>query len=192
MKKSWLLDEGLFQSKALDIYDRSRGEGPEGEEISLAGEVVAEALRISESNDDLRAKLELATMRLSAAESELKKLRKSEEPAIPVCNLCGELCGHTEAWDPMGLINCRVVGGYCSTPGIGFGALDDCTSYVFSLCEFCLDSLFVKFKVKPLVEIHGEPEEFRSAVERVKNDDWRHLKDQFFDEEFLRRKKRNV
>jgi len=84
--------------------------------------------------------------------------------------------------DYSGLINQIVSGGYNSTPGNGDGALDDTTNYKFSLCEFCLDFLFKNFKILPGVSHYcgsSEPEEFRSAEERVANDDWRQQKDKF-------------
>ncbi len=56
-----------------------------------------------------------------------------------VCNMCGELCSLGPQRNKGGLVNQTVDGNYDSTPGNGQGALDDCTSYRFSLCEFCLD-----------------------------------------------------
>jgi hypothetical protein len=97
-----------------------------------------------------------------------------------------------------GLIDAKVIGGYPSTPGNGDGALDDMTQYKFSLCEFCLDFLFTRFVVPPTVNCIGfapppyvcdgslndivekEQEPFYSAEERVKNDEWRRGKKEFF------------
>lgn len=106
------------------------------------------------------------------------------------CNLCGLSCalgtaGHP-AYDMGGLIKARVSGGYESTPGNGCGALDDCTSYSFSLCEFCLDWLFTQFKV-PVAQWSptagtDEQESWEPAHVRVAKDDWRKMKKEFCDE----------
>ena len=100
-----------------------------------------------------------------------------------LCNLCGETCSLEGGWEdePGGLIDQVVIGGYCSTPGNGGGALDDSTSYRFSMCEFCLDWLFTEFKIPPSVHDNG-PEVFLSASKRVSNDDWRKTKDKFYAE----------
>lgn len=122
---------------------------------------------------------------------------------IPLCNLCGCPCGIAapNEFDPgdqhMGHIEQTVHGSYHSTPGNGDGALDDMTAYTFSLCEFCLDWLFAKFKTPPLVRYYQlsepdsfEPDEltFRPAAQRVSEDDWRRSKSRFF-AEFERRNK---
>ncbi len=69
----------------------------------------------------------------------------------PLCNLCGLTCmlwgRDTGVVDADGLVAAKVSGGYASTPGNGNGALDDMTTYSFSLCEFCLDWLFAQFHV---------------------------------------------
>lgn len=114
-----------------------------------------------------------------------------------LCNMCGESCllGDSEESYPdySGLIKQVVFGGYHSTPGNGSGALDDTTSYEFSLCEFCLDWLFKNFKVPPLVYVGGDgPEEFKSAEDRVANDDWRKQKDKFREEYMKRNALRKV
>jgi len=111
------------------------------------------------------------------------------EVPIPLCNLCGELCGSERSaeYGAMGLINCVVSGGYSSTPGNGDGALDDCSSYKFSMCEFCLDWLFTQFRTPPQVghysigtgEETGESEVFRPAEQRVREDEWRRHKEEF-------------
>lgn len=95
-----------------------------------------------------------------------------------LCNRCGLSCvigpNESPAIGPAGLIDATVVGGYESTPGNGYGALDDGDSYHFSLCEFCLDDLFSTFKI-PVVVIdkYGELEPWRSASRRVAEDTWR-------------------
>jgi hypothetical protein len=113
-----------------------------------------------------------------------------------LCNLCGLSCkppnpSFSENED-LGLIDCVVSGGYDSTPGNGKGALDDVTQYKFSLCEFCLDWLFVQFKIP--VEVSDYPicqsaenfkyirENWIPAKNRVENDDWRRMKKEFFAE----------
>ena len=77
------------------------------------------------------------------------RIRYTKETA-PLCNLC-----RLTTWvgpdsemacsEANGLIDAHASGGYESTPGNGHGALDDITTYHFSLCEFCLDWLFSKF-----------------------------------------------
>jgi hypothetical protein len=67
------------------------------------------------------------------------------------CNLCGlsyapGMPGHP-AYNMYGLIKVRVSDGYESTFGNGREALDDCTSYSFSLREFCLDWFFGQLKM---------------------------------------------
>ena len=120
-----------------------------------------------------------------------------------LCNMCGLSCSMDYSTDGQykgnhGLIEYPVVGGYPSTPGNGDGALDDMTQYEFSLCEFCLDFIFTYFKIPPRVcqlrlkpppniitgspddVIENESEPFVPAEQRVKNDDWRKLKREFF------------
>lgn len=77
-------------------------------------------------------------------ESKINKI-KTEIKKLPVfCNKCGNSCQikdkHTK--DNYGLINAKIHGGYNSPK------LEDCTSYTFSLCEFCLSELFQTFKIK--------------------------------------------
>jgi len=105
---------------------------------------------------------------------------KKKKDIEAFCNHCGETCylGHHDIHvSNHGLIACTVSGGYFSTPGNGCGALDDTTTYTFSLCEFCLDHLFSQFKVPPKIDHYmggsDEPEIFTAAADRVKNDDWR-------------------
>lgn len=101
------------------------------------------------------------------------------------CNMCGYSCMLGCADHPThglgGLINQRVSGGYESTPGNGSGALDDCTAYTFSLCEFCLDWLFSRFMIPTTIvnNLDSEHETFRSAAERVASDEWRKMKHEF-------------
>jgi hypothetical protein len=104
-----------------------------------------------------------------------------------ICNLCGLSCILSSGYpEPYGLINANVHGGYSSTAGNGSGALDDCTSYSFSLCEFCLDWLFSQFKLPVKVSDHlskideETPEIWRPAAKRVVEEDWRRFKDEFF------------
>jgi hypothetical protein len=108
------------------------------------------------------------------------------------CNLCGLSCKLNSEFDTdndYGL-KAKVSGGYLSTPGAGYGALDDSNLYKFSLCEFCLDWLFTQFKIPvnivDMIDYKGE--KFKPAANRVKDDDWRKEKDKFFAEY----KKRNV
>jgi hypothetical protein len=97
--------------------------------------------------------------------------------------------------DSRGLIDCKVRGKYESTPGNGMGTLDDSTEYKFSLCEFCLDWLFVQFKVPVEVSDYMNPngpkEKWVSAKDRVHKDNWRKMKTVFFDEFEKRNKARN-
>lgn len=112
-----------------------------------------------------------------------------------ICNMCGLSCQFkdSEEYGNHGLINATVNGGYCSTPGNGDGTLDDMSSYKFSLCEFCLDDMFSKFKHPPSVSAHGaeELEVYRPAIKRVVEDDWRRMKRQFFVEYLQRKAARN-
>jgi hypothetical protein len=68
-------------------------------------------------------------------------LENPDDPDPHLCNLCGEsvlIDGH-----PYGLIDQSVSGGWKS---IGLG---DCEWRKFSLCEFCLDDLFLRMVVPP-------------------------------------------
>jgi hypothetical protein len=115
------------------------------------------------------------------------------------CNMCGLSCMLTESESPAGglhgLINEEVYGGYLSTPGNGHGALDDLTRYTFSLCEFCLDWLFSKFKVPVSIDDYVNSEKqsqnWSPAIERVTNDDWRKMKEEFIKEHDKRARARN-
>jgi hypothetical protein len=98
-----------------------------------------------------------------------------------------------------GLLRQIVRGGYSSTAGNGDGALDDGTSYRFSLCEFCLDWLFAQFKVPVETSDYSinfsedfsardtfdrDPvrEPWEPAHVRVARDEWRRGKEQFCEE----------
>ena len=110
------------------------------------------------------------------------------EKKIPDCNLCGLSCAFKgpECTIPLEegewpivehFIGSKfhVMGGFHSTPGNGFGTLDDLTMYDFALCEFCIDWLFEQFKMPPTVsDVRGlEEEPFRPAALRVQQDEWR-------------------
>lgn len=116
-----------------------------------------------------------------------------------LCNMCGLPCSLEDNKEMTGeqlggLINATVTGGYFSTPGNGNGALDDCTRYHFSLCEFCLDHIFSQFKIQVIVDdyMDGEILPWHSAEERVKKDDWRTFKDEFFKEAARRKAAREA
>lgn len=115
---------------------------------------------------------------------ELKGEAEITQPDL-LCNLCGLTCLIEEQDYGLHMV---ATGGYHSTPGNGSGALDDCTKYKFSLCEFCLDWLFGKFQlpVDSISYINGELVHWAPAEERVNRDDWRQFKKEFFDE-FKRR-----
>ncbi|HMG12935.1 MAG TPA: hypothetical protein VK571_07160 [Gemmatimonadaceae bacterium] len=117
----------------------------------------------------------------------------------PLCNLCGLTCqiGRVDVGTmaPHGLVLATVIGGYESTPGNGYGALDDLSGYRFSLCEWCCDWLFSQFRIPVKIfeyalgpgqseEDHGEV--FRPAEVRVREDEWRSLKAEFFTEKTRR------
>jgi hypothetical protein len=109
------------------------------------------------------------------------------------CNMCGETCRiNTENY---GMTNAKVSGGYESTAGNGHGALDDCETYTFSLCEFCLDWLFSKFKVPVDITDYmngSEPGTYVPAAQRVATDECRKMKDEFTAEHDKRAALRNV
>lgn len=124
-----------------------------------------------------------------------------EAKKLTICNLCGYPCGLECSTSGQiedhraGLQNAEVSGGYHSTPGNGDGALDDMTRYEFSLCEFCLDWLFSQFTVPVKMSFYdtGEVSEeaYRPAHERVREDEWRRMKQEFFAEFEKRNKARN-
>ena len=109
-----------------------------------------------------------------------------------LCNLCGHSCYfHCNSIG----VNVSVSGAYYSTPGNGFGALDDMVGYQFSLCEFCLDWMFAQFKIPVKVDYQQiayspKEEDFKPAPQRVIEDDWRVNKEIFFKEATLRAESR--
>jgi hypothetical protein len=121
-----------------------------------------------------------------------------------LCNLCGLSCKfgckENEMFGPHGLIKQAVYGGYESTAGNGHGALDDTTGYRFSLCEFCLDWLFGKFKVPVETFEYDcfdgsdlmETEAWKPADQRVREEEWRKDKKEFFEEFEKRNKARSI
>lgn len=108
-----------------------------------------------------------------------------------LCNWCGltTLLNGGGGPSPHGMYRHTVSGGYASTPGNGpGGALDDGDTYTFSLCELCLDHLFSQCQIPPTMGSYmggGKPF-FRPAADRVKNDEWRTTKDEFFAEKARR------
>lgn len=144
------------------------------------------------------------------------------DPKDTLCNLCGLSCSlgpkDSPAYGNHGLIDTTVIGGYESTPGNGWGALDDMDRYRFSLCEFCLDWLFSQFKIPvamdgpmndyllqpgesiedglnkrgvvQLMEV-PQPPPWKPAAQRVAEDDWRKMKQEFFEEAVKRSNARN-
>lgn len=120
--------------------------------------------------------------RIAELEAEVERLRPPK-PEVPLCNVCGLTCGLPESGDEdgaYGLIRAAVSGGFSSTAGNGHGALDDGETYIFSLCEFCLDWLFEQFKIPVYVDNYmtGDiPEPWRPAARRVAEDAWRRQKE---------------
>jgi len=106
------------------------------------------------------------------------------------CNVCGHSLQLEPNTPRVGLVDAEVQGSFHSTPGNGAGALDDCTKYKFSVCEFCLDWLFTKCLIPPEVEdIHGDPDtpaRWRPAGQRVVEDSWRTQKLRYSDEALVR------
>lgn len=113
----------------------------------------------------------------------------TNDRAAPICNRCGLSCALGPHGFAGGLTRHTVTGGFDSTPGNGFGALDDLDGYTFSLCEFCCDWLFQTFVVpvevgemsiegNRLVSTDGE-RRWRPAAQRVEEDEWRRMKDEF-------------
>ena len=68
-------------------------------------------------------------------------LHEGNEPTI--CNNCGEECDYhwMESHEKHGLIGQRYSGGFSSP------ALEDCTTYYFSICEHCLKDMFNSFAI---------------------------------------------
>jgi hypothetical protein len=106
------------------------------------------------------------------------------------CNVCGHSLQLEPNGPRCGLVDAEVQGGYSSTPGNGSGALDDCTSYKFSVCEFCLDWLFTQCRIPPeVIEMHGDPDtpaQWKPAGQRVTEDAWRTQKREYSDEARIR------
>jgi len=113
---------------------------------------------------------------------------------IPICNACGLSCSlrSPQGPYPSGLVEATVSGGYESTAGNGYGALDDLTTYTFSLCEFCLDALFSQLRVPPRVAQMGTPSEgeYESAADRIRTQPWRAMGDLFREESARRARRR--
>ena len=114
------------------------------------------------------------------------------ETSDATCNGCGDSCILThEPFTEFGGLRADVCGGYFSTAGNGYGALDDMHRYRFKLCEFCLDALFARFVVKPDVSLYQfsgrdeEKSEFTPALKRIERDSWR--EDSYSRSEILRR-----
>jgi hypothetical protein len=104
---------------------------------------------------------------VDAIEGLIKDIEKDNKKPRPVCNYCGHTCliGEGRYRSAAGLIGASVSGGYESTPGNGYGALDDLTSYPFNICEFCLDRMFQEFVIPPTLRGDGD-EEFVPAKDR--------------------------
>ena len=138
---------------------------------------------------DERVYIAALERRIQSLEKELSAFEPKEKDSL--CNLCGltrvlfpkngerpssGLCG----------LHTHVSGGYFSTPGNGYGALDDTTTYHFSLCEFCLDWLFEQFQIPVDISCYmGGPDEaevWRPASQRVLEDEWRKDKKCFYNE----------
>lgn len=105
-----------------------------------------------------------------------------------LCNLCGLSASLSCTTASKRDRDLKINGSYYSTPGNGFGALDDMTTYTMSLCEFCVDWLFTKCVIPPKVYdgILGEVIPFRPAIQRVYEDGWRQEKQAFLDEKARR------
>lgn len=64
-----------------------------------------------------------------------------------LCNYCGEDMISKDGIDNvLGLVDIKAQGCYSSV------VLQDLTTYQFSLCEICLDNLFSKFKITPVIK----------------------------------------
>lgn len=100
------------------------------------------------------------------------KNNKQEEKEV-LCNMCGHSCvlyvEDTGRNHIGGMIDQIVHGGFFSTAGNGYGALDDMSFYKFSLCEFCLDWMFSNFKipVREYCDAFDEEIEFKPAKQRI-------------------------
>ena len=133
---------------------------------------------------------DLCAICLRAEVARLTTFLTPPAPPDALCNLCGLTCAlhgaDTREVGLHGLINCQVSGGYHSTAGNGYGALDDGETYRFNLCEFCLDWLFTHFQIPIEVGNYtgrgSEKEVWRPAAVRVRDDAWRKLKTEFAEE----------
>lgn len=146
---------------------------------------------LERENAELRAKLAETETTLGMAlagwhreqERSARMEKRRERPSEVLCNLCGLSCkldGDCTGFG--GLVRVTILGGYDSTPGNGSGALDDMTSYVFSLCEFCCDWLFQRFVLPVETYDYGSGEDdgpWRPAAQRVAEDEWRSMKGTF-------------
>ena len=106
-----------------------------------------------------------------------------------LCNMCGLSTKLSESYNYdqfYGLIDAVVSGGYDSTPGNGYGALDDLVNYRFSLCEFCCDHLFSNFVIPPKTSDNSGEMDFLPAAQNVQEQFWRKSKSNFFDEQAKR------
>lgn len=73
-----------------------------------------------------------------------KQTQKTVTDLVDIfCNKCGKSCKDKDTNDFYGLIEIQVDGGYYST------ALEDCTTYTFSLCEPCLVGYMEMWKHPP-------------------------------------------
>jgi hypothetical protein len=106
------------------------------------------------------------------------------------CNVCGHSLQLEPNTPRVGLVDAEVQGSFHSTPGNGSGALDDCTRYRFSICEFCIDWLFTQCRIPPqVIDMHGDPDsptQWVPAGQRVAQDEWRTMKLKYSDEARIR------
>lgn len=120
----------------------------------------------------------------------LRELQNEKIRKISVCNMCGEstILALEPVVDIGGLDNCEVIGGYFSS------ALEDCSKYKFSICEFCLDYLFERFKIPPKIfcTIDGDYRKFTTAKERFQTSNQKKLATEFFEEYEKRNKVRTM
>lgn len=126
-----------------------------------------------------------------------RHLTRHDVTTYPLCNGCGLTTALPDYDGPKGqveyeagLIRAMADGGFSSTPGNGWGALDDTTHYVFSLCEFCCDALMATFVIPPVVRGNfgnDPPEPFRPASDRVREDAWRKGHRAAFEQESAKR-----
>lgn len=122
---------GYLNKRALEI----QGDGQDSRGTSLLRMIAKEI-----ACHDHRTTSSLAAMHA----------RRKESKDV-LCNLCGHTCvvGHPESFarGPSGLVEAEVFGGYESSPSVFGGTLDDGARYRFSVCEWCLDALFLCFVI---------------------------------------------